>query len=80
MERSPRKESKARKPCDFEHVKDDLGAWVVPPSIDPEVMKRELNNVTHLESYVTEGGLLADLERGRSIFRHIRRDRSSDFE
>jgi hypothetical protein len=45
----------------LERIRDKRGD--TPRSIVPEVIQRELGNVAHLESYVTEGGLLADFER-----------------
>jgi hypothetical protein len=48
----------------------DLGAWIVPKSIDEKVIRRELDRVDQYKSYVVDGGLLSDLtevsRRGRA--------------
>lgn len=41
--------------------KGDLGVWIVPPSIDEKVIRRELDKVGPYEQYVVGGELLADL-------------------
>jgi hypothetical protein len=63
MEKSGRGEKKPNGRRTISEQIRDFRLEEIPSNIDPEVIKRELNNVKPHEEYVTEGGLLRALQK-----------------